>query len=100
MKRDETSRGASPRPAPSAEPVEATARAIVDRGLGVHAVFLLECLRPFSFLGGQFLLAVDPLARMIGARAANLPLAELLADRDRVEALLRRIEAHETERDA
>lgn len=66
---------------------------VIRRGLEVPAIFLLESMKPLSFVGAQAMHFFQPVV------AAFLPpdgwdrLARLLEKREAMEALIQRIEA-------
>jgi hypothetical protein len=47
-------------------PVDSIARWLRLRGLGLPAWILVECIRPFGWILGQFSLVAYPLARGLG----------------------------------
>lgn len=90
---------------PPGEPVDPRARtpedeALLDRiaaavvrwGMEVPAIFLLESAKPLSFLGGQFLHFLSPIANSVLDGRELDRLALLLERRETVEELILRIE--------
>lgn len=68
------------------------AAAVVRWGMEVPAIFLLESAKPLSFIGGQFLHFLSPIAHsVLDARELDR-LALLLERRETVEELILRIE--------
>ena len=80
--------------------VERVASALVGRRMSVPAVLFLESMKPLTFLGSQALHLLEPAVRSVIDRPAYGVMAELLADREKVELLLRRIEHLEAQREA
>jgi hypothetical protein len=80
------------------ELVGRVAAAVVRRQMAVPAVLLLESTKPLAFLGGQALHFLAPMVTAFVDLRELRALAGLLEDRDKVEALLRRIEALEARR--
>lgn len=79
-------------PEPLPESLERLAAAVVERGLEVPAIILLDSLRPLSFFAGQALHALTPLARMAGFEEDCEEIARRLDDREMPGRLARRIE--------
>ncbi len=75
------------------ELIEKVADLVVSRNLGVAAVFLLESGKPFTTVGSQFLIFLDPLIRMVLTVPDYQLFIELLADREQVERLICAVEA-------
>jgi hypothetical protein len=84
-------------PAAMPEALERFAASVVERGLEVPALLLLETVRPLSFLAGQGLFAVSPLLKTVVGAEDWEALAAALEDRRTVMALISHIEtlAHE-----
>jgi hypothetical protein len=80
------------------ELVDRLARLVVRRQLAVPAILLLDSSKPLAFLGGQALHFLEPMLASLVERPEYRAAAGLLEDRDKLEALLRRIEALEAER--
>ena len=74
------------------------ARQVVSRGLTTPAILFLEAHRPLSFVAGQFLHALGPLAGLLVEERDVERLAESLCRRDGVERLVRSIEDEEARR--
>jgi hypothetical protein len=83
-----------------AELVERLARLVVERHLAVPAVLFLESSKPLAFLGGQALHFFEPMVHTITQRPEYRQAADILGDRDKIEHVLRRIEALEAARRA
>lgn len=56
------------------------------------AIAFLEANKPLSFAGSQALLMLQPVADVFVARELTTDLAALLADRDRLEMFIARLE--------
>jgi len=76
--------------------IDGLAAGIVRRGLAVPAVLALELTRPLAFLGSQTLITLGPLLECVVAPEDLGRTIQLLSRDERVEALLRRIEALES----
>lgn len=87
-----TPREASMAPKVESDPMAAMANGLVQRGLGVPAVFLLEAMKPFSLVTEQTLLVTTPLAGLCGQHRLFGQLAHLFGDRQRMEDLALRVE--------
>jgi hypothetical protein len=72
------------------ETVEILADAVVARGLVTPAILVLELLKPFSFIGSQFLLLLQPVLGPWSQKTGRY--ARLLEDRESVERLLQRLD--------
>ena len=70
--------------------IEAVARRLEDAGLSTPAVALLEANKPFSFLGSQALLFMEPFLGPLFAGTGDW--IALLEDRQNVELLIQRLE--------
>ena len=79
--------------------VEQIARLIARWGLATPAIALLEANKPLSFVGSQALLMLQPIADFFVTRELTTDLATLLADRDRLEMLVARLESVGTGRE-
>lgn len=77
--------------------VERTAHLIARWGLVTPAITFLEANKPLSFVGSQFLLMLQPITDLFIARELSMDLVTLLADRDRLDTLLARLETVERE---
>jgi len=78
--------------------IERVAKLVVDRQMAVPAVLLIESGKPLSFLGGQALRFLEPSLKALLDRPEVATAAGLLEDREKLDLLLRRIEALEHER--
>ena len=66
---------------------------LIDRWrLATPAILFLEANKPLSFVGSQALLMFQPMTDLFMARELTTDLAALFADRDRLEALITRLE--------
>jgi hypothetical protein len=63
-------------------------------GLTTPGIAFLEANKPFSFLGSQFLLFVQPLLSTFVGSAVTDDYIALLQDRANVERLIRKLESH------
>jgi hypothetical protein len=68
---------------------------VVRRRMTVPAILFLESMKPLTFLGSQALHFFEPMVRTVTTRPEYRTAAVLLEDRDKIELLLRRIEALE-----
>jgi hypothetical protein len=68
--------------------VERLTGTIARWGLVAPAIAFLEANKPLSFVGSQALLMLQPVVDMFIARELTSDLADLLADRKRLERLL------------
>ena len=92
----------SPPSTPSEEEaklIERIAEAVVRRQMTVPAILFLESSKPLTFLGSQALHFFAPMVRAFLDRPEYSAAATLFEDRDKVERLLRRIEALEAGKD-
>ena len=78
--------------------VERMAHLISRWGLVTPAIAFLEANKPLSFVGSQAMLMFQPITDFFVTRELSMDLATLLADRDRLELLLARLETAKTER--
>ncbi len=78
------------------EVIRKLAAEIRSRGLAVPTVLFLECYRPFSYLGGQFLYLVQPLLSPVVDSSFVDQLAELLDSGEAVDRLIRCLETGTT----
>lgn len=80
------------------ELLEKIANGIVKRGMSVPAVLFLEMHKPLSFLAGQGLIVASPfVAPLVGYENLRAG-TRLLADRENIERLIRRIEDKDQDR--
>ena len=63
-------------------------------GLGTPGIAFLEANKPFSFLGSQFLLFLQPLLSTFVRSAVTDDYIALLQDRANVERLIRKLESN------
>jgi hypothetical protein len=78
--------------------MERVATSLVVRGLAAPAIFVLETMKPLSFVASQALVALEPFVQSVLSVPDFTTFRELLEDRRNVERLLQRIEALEDER--
>ena len=79
--------------------VERIAHMIARWGLATPAITFLEANKPLSFVGSQALLMLQPLTDLFVARELSADLITLLADRNRLEKLVARLEMVEAGRE-
>jgi hypothetical protein len=79
--------------------VERIAHIIARWGLVTPAITFLEANKPLSFVGSQALLMLQPLTDLFVARELSADLITLLADRNRLEKLVARLEMVEAGRE-
>jgi hypothetical protein len=72
--------------------VERLSRLIAGWGLVVPAIAFLEANKPLSFVGSQALLMLQPITSFFMTRELTDDLVALLADRDRLEQFVARLE--------
>ena len=81
------------------ELIDWLARRISGRGMEDAAIFFLEMHKPLSFIAGQGLLVASPfIAPFIGIDRLE-QVSELLAERENLERLIRRLEELRQERE-
>jgi len=80
------------------ELVDKIARAVVDRNLTAPAIFMLESLKPLSFVGSQVMVFLDPLVRSVFTLKGYNDVRLAMEDRRNVEVLLSHIETMDAER--
>ena len=68
------------------------AKLLVDKGLGVPAVFLLENMKPFSVVAQLTLYAATPLAIFGGFQSLHKDAAGLFESRETLEEMLLEVE--------
>lgn len=70
------------------------ARRIVDRGLAVPAIFLLESAKPLTTLAHQFLIFMGPFVSMLGLYGSEYETwLHVTEERERLEGLICDLEA-------
>ncbi|MBN1593493.1 MAG: hypothetical protein JW941_09660 [Candidatus Coatesbacteria bacterium] len=83
------------------EVIEKVAKKIIRWSAAVPAIFALESMKPLSFVGSQFLIAIGPFAEIIFNPDEYQQFVLAMENRDNVEYLLQRIESLDMEaRDA
>ncbi len=78
--------------------LEATAKAIVARGLAAPAIFLLESSKPLSFIASQGLVVLGPFVDAALSVPHYDAFCRMMENRENVEKLIERIEQMEEER--
>jgi len=78
--------------------LQQVAERLVERRLHAPALFLLESLRPLSFLAGQTLVLLGPLLEPLLAASDYRVFAEAIEDRANLDWLLQRLEEVEESR--
>ena len=73
--------------------VERVAAKVVKWHAAVPAIFTLESMKPLSFVGSQFLIAIGPFAEIIFNHDEYEQFVLAMESRDNVEYLLQRIES-------
>jgi hypothetical protein len=73
------------------------AKKIVQRRLGVPAIFFLESAKPLNYVGSQAMVFFGPLVRILFESPNYYRYTELLEDRRTIELLLLMIEEFESE---
>ena len=73
--------------------IERVAQKVVRWRAAVPAIFTLESMKPLSFIGSQFLIAIGPFAEILFDHNEYEQFVLALESRDNVEYLLQRIEA-------
>ena len=69
------------------------AQKLVDRGLGIPAIFLLEASKPLTTILHQFLIFMGPFVGMLGLYGSEYQhWLHVTEERDRVEGLIQDIE--------
>ena len=84
----------------AADPLaERLADLIVRWRLATPAIAFLEANKPLSFVGSQALLMLQPMTDLFVTRELTTDLVALLADRDRLETLIARLEVAQSQTD-
>ena len=78
--------------------IEKTARLIVERRLAAPALFLLESMRPLSFVASQGLLFLQPIVEHILTVPEYQSFQRMLERRENIDRLVEQIERFEDER--
>ena len=78
--------------------IEKTARRLVDMRMAAPAIFVLESMKPLSFVASQGLLFLQPIVESILTVPEYQAFQRMLENRENVERLLQRIEEMEDER--
>jgi len=74
------------------ELIEALAQRLETWGLASPAAFFLEANKPFSFIGSQALLFLQPIIGLLVGERSMREYALLLEERDNIDRLLARLE--------
>jgi len=80
------------------ELVERIAQRVVDTGMGMMAIVLLESLKPLSFIGSSMLVFARPIFNVFLDSEAYDRFIELVEDRNNIDRLVDRIEQLQDER--
>ena len=80
--------------------MEELAQAIVERGMAGPAIFVLESMRPVSFVTAEFMVFLEPFARAFFSTEKYSLLYEALHDRRNLTWLVDRLEVLEEQRAA
>ncbi len=79
------------------ELIDKIARGTVERNLTAPAIFLLESVKPLTFIGSQVMVFFDPVVRSIFTFKEYNEIRLALEDRQNLERLLIRIEEYDAE---
>lgn len=71
---------------------------VAERNLGTPAIFMLETMKPLSFVTSQALLFFEPILEAFCTPGDYRTVAEALEDRDNLEWLIQQLEAAEEAR--
>jgi hypothetical protein len=74
------------------------ARELVARGIATPAIFVLESMRPISFISAEFLVFLDPFVRLLLPSEKYSLIVEALHDRRNLSWLVDRLEELDAER--
>lgn len=77
--------------------IDKVAHKVVRWRAAVPAIFMLESMKPLSFIGSQFLIAIGPLAEIVFNPVEYEQFVLAMENRDNVELLLQRIESLDAE---
>lgn len=72
--------------------LEGLAQAVVDRGMELPALLVLDSMRPLNFMTSELLMSAWPLVRLLGPLPNYEEVALALQDRNCLPLLARRIE--------
>lgn len=75
-----------------ADPQKKLAQTLVKKGLGTPAIFVLECMKPFSVVAQQTMYATSPFANFSGFQRFHADLSGLFEDRDNLEEMMLEVE--------
>jgi len=78
--------------------IEKTARRLVEMRLATPAVFVLETMRPLTFVASQGLLFLQPIIESFLTVPEYRAFQQMLEDRENVDHLMEQIEQFEDER--
>jgi hypothetical protein len=73
---------------------------LVDRGMASPAIFVLESMRPISFITAEFLVFLEPFARLLLPAAKYDLVVEAMHDRANLSWLIDRLEELDEQRAA
>jgi len=79
------------------ELIDKIARGTVERNLTAPAIFLLESVKPLTFIGSQVMVFFDPVVRAIFTFKEYDEIRIALEDRENLERLLIKIEEYDAE---
>ena len=68
---------------------------VIERRLAMPAIFMLESVKPLSFVSSQAMICFEPIVEAFCSPAEYRLVAEGLADRENIEWLIQRLEAAE-----
>jgi len=74
------------------QPHKKLAKTLVDKGLGVPSVMMLEVMKPFSVVTQQSLYATSPLALLGGFQSYHQNLTALFESREYIEEMMLELE--------
>lgn len=74
------------------DPQKKLAKSLVDKGLGVPAVFFLEAFKPLSLVAQQTLYATSPLTVMSGLHPMHRTLTSVFESRENLDELMLELE--------
>ncbi len=79
------------------ELIDKIARGTVERNLTAPAIFLLESVKPLTFIGSQVMVFFDPIVRAIFTFKEYNEIRLALEDRQNLERLLIKIEEYDAD---
>ena len=78
--------------------MEKLADKIIEKKLATPAIFLLETMKPLSFVGNQILVFLQPLINLFAEIKDYPKITELLEERENMEKMILLVEAKEAEK--